>query len=380
MHILIAPNAFKHSLDASEAAFAIQDGLLQSRLACTCTCFPIGDGGDGTANLIIAQRGGTLVPSIVHDALGRNIHTSFGLIDEGMTAVIEMANASGIRTLKDHELNPLLANSFGTGEQIKAALDLGVKKVIIAMGGTATVDGGIGILRALGAKCMDAAGNEIATPGALGELVSIDTVGLDTRIPACEFIILCDVNNPLIGTNGAAEVFAPQKGAKGGDVQQLATGLSKFAEVADMLTGKAIASLHHGGAAGGAAAGLHGFLDARLVNGIDYYLHLTEFNAALAKADLVITGEGSIDAQTLEGKGPIGVARQARLLNKIVVAMAGKVPLEPHPGLQQYFDVLMPISHQPEALTAALQHTRLNLQRSAFTLGDILAVRRVASA
>src|SRR5215210_5128089 len=175
MRILISPNAFKHSLNAAEAAIAIQQGLIQSKLACECECFPIGDGGDGTGELIIQKCGGEFLNTETHDALGRKIKAAFGLIDEGKTAVIEMADASGIRLLKPDELNPLHATSFGTGEQVKMALNTGAKKMIIGMGGSATVDGGCGILKALGIRFLNALKQDLTgLPGSLTELASID--------------------------------------------------------------------------------------------------------------------------------------------------------------------------------------------------------------
>jgi len=375
MHILISPNAFKHSLTAEEAASAIRKGLTQSKLDCTCECFPIGDGGDGTAELIIKKCGGGLVNAEVHDALGRKINASFGLIDKGKTAVIEMADASGIRLLQPEELNPLHATSYGTGELIKIALDKGAGKIIIGMGGSATVDGGSGMLKALGIRFLDTAGEELVNlPASLTKLDKIDLSGLDERIKETKVIVLCDVDNLLLGEQGSAAIFGPQKGASIEDVKVLDAALAKLAEVALKQTGKNISEIKYGGTAGGAAAGLYAFLDAQLVNGIDYFLQLTGFSRALEKSDLVITGEGSIDEQTLQGKGPFGVAYCAKLKGLPVIGMAGKVPLERNAGLQKYFDVLLPIGQQPFDLQTALACTADNLIRTAGELGNLLAI------
>ncbi len=375
MHILISPNAFKHSLTAEEAASAIRKGLMQSKLDCTCECFPIGDGGDGTAKLIIKKCGGYHISAEVHDALGRKINASFGLIDKGKTAVIEMADASGIRLLQPEELNPLHATSYGTGEQIKSALDKGTEKIIIGMGGSATVDGGAGMLKALGVRFLGSNGVELVNlPASLTELVSVDLMGLDKRIRETEVIVLCDVDNMLLGKQGAAAIFGPQKGASVEDVHKLDAALSKLAEVTLQQTGKNISEIKYGGTAGGAAAGLYAFLDAKLVNGIDYFLQLTGFDKALENSDLVITGEGSIDEQTLQGKGPFGVAYCAKLKGLPVIGLAGKVPLERNVNLQKYFDVLLPIGHQPFDLQTALVSTADNLIRTAGELGDLLAI------
>jgi glycerate kinase len=377
MHILIATNAFKHSLNAEEAALAIQRGLKQSKAVHTSECFPVGDGGDGTGALIVRRCEGTMVDVAAHDALGRNIRASFGLIDAGETAVIEMADASGIGLLKPEELDPLRASSFGTGELIKSALDEGVKRIIVAMGGSATVDGGTGILKALGIRFLNTEGDELSTmPGDLAGLAVIDLSGLDKRILACELTVLCDVDNLLLGDQGAAAMFGPQKGASADAVKKLDAALTRLAALALVQTGKDMAAIKYGGTAGGAAAGLYAFLNAGLVNGIDHFLQLTGFEAAVERADLVITGEGSIDEQTLQGKGPFGVAYQAKLKGLPVVAFAGKVPLERNPDLQKYFDVLLPIGQQPVDLATALSCTESNLVRTAEETGNLLALMR----
>jgi glycerate 2-kinase len=379
LRILIAPNAFKNSLDAEGVALAIRDGLEQSALNCTCETFPIGDGGDGTGDLIIKKCAGELVSGMVHDPLGREIEASFGLIDSGKTAVIEMANASGLRLLKLSELGPLHANTFGTGEQIRLALDRGVTRIIIGMGGSATVDGGVGILKALGIRFLDEKGEELPTlPGDLVRLETIDVSELDHRIFDSEVIVLCDVDNTLLGEEGAAAVFGPQKGATAETLPKLEASLRRLAEVTLRQIGRHIAVLRHGGTAGGAAAGLYAFLGAKLVNGIDYFLQLTGFEAALEEADLVITGEGSIDEQTLQGKGPFGVARQAKLKGLPVIGVAGKVPLVKDPGLQEYFDVLVAIGNGPADLETAFRVTTENMVRTAWEIGNLLAVGRLS--
>ena len=376
MHILISPNAFKDSLRADEVAHAIQKGLLQSNLVCTCECFPIGDGGDGTATLLVEKCGGKFVNTRVRDALGRKINASYGLIDDGETAIVEMANATGIRLLQQEELKPLSATSFGTGEQMKAALESGVNKIIIGMGGSATVDGGVGILKALGVRFLDEEGDELLIlPEDLVNLTTIDVSGLDERILNCEVIVLCDVENPLLGKEGAAAVFGPQKGASADDIEKLNKSLSNLSKIVLKTTNIDISELKHGGTAGGAAAGLYALLNAQLVNGIDYFLEFTNFSTSLEKADLLITGEGSIDEQTLQGKGPFGVAYQAKLKSLPVIAFAGNVPLTEKTEINQYFDALIPITHQPMQLSDALPFTEENLIRTATMIGNILTLR-----
>jgi glycerate 2-kinase len=376
MHILIAPNAFKNSLDAAKVAMAIEQGLKSSKLECTMERFPIADGGDGTGSLIIEKCNGKIMSKEVHDPLGRKIKSSFGLIKNGKTAVIEMADASGLRLLKKEELNPLKTSSFGTGELIKSALDNGANKIIIAMGGSATVDGGCGILRALGIAFLDADGeNLLTTPEGLVNLARIDNSKLDPRIADSEIVILCDVNNKLLGPQGAASVFGPQKGASPDDVKVLETFLKKFATISLAQTGIDMADIKHGGAAGGATAGLYVWLNAQLVNGIDYFLSLTNFDEALERSNLVVTGEGSIDNQTLQGKGPYGVALKAKNKNIPVIGVAGKIPLEPDAELQRYFDVLLSINNEHVEIAEAMANTEKNLIRTATLIGDLIAIR-----
>ena len=376
MHILIAPNAFKHSLTADEAAEAISKGFLQSRLNCTCECFPVGDGGDGTGELIVNKCKGEWLDAAVHDPFGKKITARFGLIDEGKTAVIEMADASGIRLVKQEELNPLIATSFGTGEQILIALDKGARKIVIGMGGSATVDGGTGIMKALGIRFLNEAGEALEQlPQDLVHLSTIDISNLDKRIQETEIVVLCDVDNLLLGPNGSAAVFGPQKGAIGEGVKQLDGCLAKLSAIALQTTGKDMSAVTYGGTAGGAAAGLYALLNARLVNGIDHFLDLTDFEQSLQKSSLVVTGEGSIDEQTLQGKGPFGVAFRAKQKNLPVIAIAGKVPLEKNKDLQEYFYVLLAIGNQPTGLPEALRNTAGNLERTANELGNMLAFK-----
>ncbi len=376
MHILIAPNAFKNSLDAADVAAAIEEGLKLSRLDCTTACFPIADGGDGTGSLIVETCKGEVKWKEVHDPFGRIIRASFGLIDDGKTAVIEMADASGLRLLKKEELDPLLASSFGTGELIKFALDEGVSKIIIAMGGSATVDGGCGILSALGVSFLNAQGHRLrAIPGDLINMTKVDISALDKRVYNCELVILCDVDNKLLGPHGAAYVFGPQKGASPKAVNILDDFLKNFAAISYVKSGINMAVIKHSGTAGGAAAGLHIWLDAKMVNGTDYFLSLTNFDEALEGSDLLITGEGSIDRQTLQGKGPYGVASRAKDQRIPVIGIAGKIPLEQDDDLQEYFDTLVSINNEPADMATAMKNTKENLIRTAQGIGNLIALK-----
>jgi len=376
MQILVAPNAFKNSLAAEDVAEAIREGLQESNLQCTINCFPIGDGGDGTAGLIVKYYSGYSIPAVVHDPLMRKIPSSFGLIEGGKTAVIEMANASGLRLLQPNELDPLHTSSFGTGELISYALDRGVDKIIICVGGSATVDGAAGLLQALGFRFLDKNKKELTgIPETLLDLETIDLSLVDERAKQCKIFVLCDVKNVLLGKEGAAAVFGPQKGASAGDVKKLEASLTRLSDIIFKQTGKNINSLESGGAAGGMAAGLAAFLDVKLVNGIDYFLSLTKFDEALKSKDLVITGEGSIDIQTLQGKGPFGVAKRATERGIPVIGLAGKIPPDRIESLDKYFDVLLSIDSEETELAKALSHTKENLKRTSKEIGDVIAER-----
>lgn len=373
--IIVAPNAFKHALDAQAAAKAIGAGLRDSRLDCSVALFPIGDGGDGTCRLIHEKLNGELVQRTVSDPIGRPIAGSYSLVENGKTAVIEMADASGIRLLTTDERTPMTATSYGTGELILDALDQRVSRIVLGMGGSATVDGGCGILHALGLRFLDDAGSVLQPiPEDLKRLHRIDTTGLDQRIASCRITVLCDVDNKLLGAEGAANIFGPQKGANAQQVIELEGILSHISRLALQETGKDMAGVRHGGAAGGAAAAVYAFLGAELVPGIEHFLQLTGFDEALRDADCLVTGEGSLDEQTLAGKGPQGVAVRAKQSGIPIIGLAGQIPLRPSDALNELFDVLIPISHQAMSLDQALNDTYDNLYRSANMLGNMLHI------
>ena len=375
MHILIAPNAFKHSLTANETADAIQEGLKRSGLNFTSECFPIADGGDGTGHLIVEKCGGVWHEYEVHDPLGRLIKASLGITDQGKTAVIEMADASGIRLLNPEERSPLMASSFGTGELIRFALE--VEKIIIGLGGSATVDGGIGILSALGMKFRDADGLEVAAlPINMSRFRQIDSSAFDERVLRCQITVLCDVDNLLLGEQGSAAVFGPQKGASPADVKLLDLALSNLSDLAFKSTGIKMNEIIHGGAAGGIAATLRAFLNAELVNGGEHFLQITGFKESLKNANLLITGEGSLDEQTLQGKGPFAVAKYAKEKSILVIGLAGKVPLVDHPEMNKYFDLLLAIGNQPTDLETAMKYTASNLIRTSIIVGRFLSLSK----
>lgn len=372
MKILISPNAFKHAMPAFEVAKAIQKGVVNILPDAECILLPIGDGGDGTGDLLSQHLGAETISTTAKDPFGNIIITGFGYVKAEGLAIIEMCYASGIRLVAPEHLNPLFATSYGTGELMKRALDEGAKKIILGMGGSATVDGGTGILRALGMKFLDGDGREIIYPKDLSKLHHIEVSELDTRINDCEVIVLCDVGNFLLGTEGAAAVFGPQKGATPEMVTTLNEGLKRLSEVASRIGGKDMAAVNSGGTAGGAAAGLYAVINAKLVNGIEYFLDLVGFDAAVQDAAVVITGEGRLDEQTLQGKGPFGVARRAKQKGVMVIGLAGKVD-DPEHKLKPWFDVLTSINKVAVDLPTALKNTEKNLVSTASeTMSSIL--------
>lgn len=376
MHIVISPNAFKGSLTASEAAGCIAAGLKKSELSCTLKSIPIADGGDGTAHLISKKLSAESIKTMVHDPLGKRIEASFGWVNKTKTAIIELADASGIRLLNPQELSPLTATTRGTGELIKSALDKGVKKIIMGIGGSATVDGATGLLNELGMKFLDNQGKKIKElPKGLSALTRIDMSSMDSRIEEVEIILLCDVTNHLLGKNGAAAVFGPQKGADKKEVALLEKCLYQFNAIVKKDLNIDMDSFKHGGSAGGVAAGMAALLNAKLVSGISYYLEIVGFEKELKNADLLITAEGKIDAQTLEGKGPYGVAEKAMQQKIPVVIFAGQVPGKMEKKLHEYFNVILPIGHAPSSIAEAIKNTAADLERTAFELGNLLALK-----
>ena len=377
MRIVIAPNAFKGSLTAGVAAHCIAKGLKKSKLSCTLQLIPIADGGDGTARLISKKLSATSVNILVHDPLGKKIEASYGWVSKSKTAIIELADASGLRLLNHVKLNPLKSNTRGTGELIKSALNKSSKKILLGIGGSATVDGATGLLNELGVKFLDNHGNEIKElPKGLSALSHVDVSSLDRRLKDCEIILLCDVNNKLLGQNGAAAIFGPQKGADEKEVALLERGLDQLNKIVKKDLGVEMDSLRYGGSAGGVAAGMAAFTNAILVNGISYYLDIVGFEKELKNTDLLITAEGKLDTQTLAGKGPYGVAKKALQHQIPVILLAGQVPATAGKDLRRYFNVILPIGSAPVSIEEAIKNTAADLERTAMELGKLLALKK----
>lgn len=335
MKILIAPDKFKGSLSSPEAAAAIERGLKRVAPSVETVICPIADGGEGTVEALVAALGGELLFRQVSDPLNGKIIASFGLLGEPTPdghyhrAVIEMAAASGLHLIPESRRDPMLTTTYGTGELISAALEYQPEEVIIGIGGSATCDAGMGMAQALGVSFFDADGNKLGTGGReLSRLTWIDVSQLNPRIPQTKFLVACDVDNPLFGPNGAARVYAPQKGATPEMVEELDKGLVNFGYIVKRDLGKDIADLPGAGAAGGLGAGLVTFLNAELKSGIGLMVNTLELNKKLDGVDLVITGEGKVDAQTARGKAPIGIARLAQRKGIPVIMIAGQSELD----------------------------------------------------
>lgn len=323
---LCAPDSFKESLTAMEAARAMAQGIENADHDAEVRCLPMADGGEGTARALADATGGSMRAVPVHDPLGRPVEGHFGLLADGTTAVVETAEASGLALLEAKERNPLIASSYGTGELMLAAVRSGAKRIIVGLGGSATNDAGAGLLQALGVRLLDKNGNDLAHGGAaLANLTTIDISTMDPALKNVAITAACDVTNPLTGPTGASAVFGPQKGASKDDVATLDAALAHFAQVIDSQLGVAVNDVPGAGAAGGIGAALKGFLNAEFRPGIAIVIEQSGLDAAAQWADVVFTGEGSIDFQTKFGKTPAGVAETAKRHGKPVIAVAGHI-------------------------------------------------------
>ncbi len=324
MKVVIAPDSFKESLTAKQVCDAIQAGLARVWHDAKFVAIPVADGGEGTVQSLVDATQGRLVEVKVMGPQGKRVEAFYGMLGDNQTAVIEMAAASGLHHVPVAQRDPKLTTSFGTGELIRHALDQGVTKLIIGLGGSATNDGGVGMLAALGARFTNADGDPIQlTGGGLHELTHIDLQDFDPRLQNCDILVACDVNNPLCGDKGASAVFGPQKGATPEDVQLLDGALRQFGLLTEKVTGKMVLESAGAGAAGGMGAALLAYTQAILRPGIEIVLETVQLAHQVSDADLVITGEGRIDSQTVHGKTPMGVAKVAKRFDVPVLALCG---------------------------------------------------------
>lgn len=376
MKFVIAPDSFKESLTALEVATAIETGFKRIFPDADYVKLPMADGGEGTVQSLVDATQGKLIECEVTAPLGDKVKSFFGLSGDGKTAIIEMAAASGLHLVPPEKRNPLLTTSYGTGELIKLALDLGVESFILGIGGSATNDGGVGMLQALGMQCLDSQDKPIGFGGAeLANIVKIDVQQLDPRLQQVHIEVACDVNNPLCGECGASTIFGPPKGATSEMVKQLDAALSHFAEIAERDCGKQIRDQAGAGAAGGMGGGLLLLPSVQLKAGIQIVLDRLRLIDYVKDADVVITGEGRIDAQSIMGKTPIGVARTAKQFNKPVIAIAGCLREDYDVVFDHGIDAVFPIIHQLGDLSDILKQGEQNLISSAQNVARVLAFK-----
>jgi len=367
MKIVIAPDSFKGNLTAKQVADAIEIGINRLIPDAEIVKIPMADGGEGTVQALVDATDGEIITAEVSDPLGNRIKAEFGILgDSQKTAVIEMASASGLPLVPRDKRNPMLTTTYGTGELIRIALDKGCRKLIVGIGGSATVDGGAGMAQALGVRLLDKNSDEIPKGGGgLEHLDHIDTTSLDPRITETTTIVACDVDNPLVGPRGAPEVFGPQKGATPEMVKILDKFLDRYADIIKSDLGIDIKNIPGAGAAGGLGAGLMAFLGAQLRSGIDIVIDASGLEKHLKDTDIVITGEGRIDRQTIYGKTPIGVARTAKKYGIPVIAFAGNIGSDSHVVYDNGIDALMSIISYPMSLDTAMEHSQEFLADSA---------------
>ncbi|MBP1966158.1 glycerate kinase [Paenibacillus aceris] len=333
MKIIIAPDSFKGSISAADAAIAIQKGIKRCLPQAETILVPVADGGEGTLDSL-TRISCNKVSTVVTGPLGNPISAEYGILHGGTVGVIELASASGLELLEKEELDPLHTTTYGTGELIRHALDAGCRHFILAIGGSATNDGGAGILQALGVRLLDEAGCSVGSGGGeLQRIVSIDDSGLDARIAESTFIIASDVQNPMLGPNGATHIFGPQKGATPQLIEKLEQGMSVWADRIADKTGIRVHDLPGAGAAGGVGGVLLGFFKAQMKRGIDIVIAQSGLRDHLVDADLVITGEGRIDSQTASGKTPMGIAQEAQKFGVPAIALAGSIG----PGIEALY-------------------------------------------
>lgn len=365
MKIVIAPDSFKESLSALEVAAAIEAGFREVFPQAEYRKLPLADGGEGTVQAMIDATGGRRVEHAVTGPLGEQVAAFYGHVDGagGALAVIEMAAASGLELVPPARRDPCATTSRGTGELIRLALDAGARRFVLGVGGSATNDGGAGMLQALGARLLDAEGRELGPGGAeLARLARIDTAQLDARLAASDFQIACDVDNPLVGARGASAVFGPQKGATPAMVERLDAALARFAAIVARDFGQDVAGMPGAGAGGGIAAAMVVFLGGRLRPGVEIVAEAVGLDEAVRGADLVITGEGRIDGQTLSGKTPMGVARVAARHGKPVLAIGGSLAPDAGAVLAQGIGAVFAAVARPCTVAEALAAAQANLR------------------
>ena len=377
MKIIIAPDSYKESLTAMEVATAIEAGFRQVMPTAEYIKLPMADGGEGTVQSLVDASNGTIIEHQVTGPLGEQVPAFFGLMGDDKTAVIEMAAASGLHLVSPNLRNPMLTTSYGTGELILAALDHGVDHIIVGIGGSATNDGGIGMAQALGVQLLDNKGQALGFGGqALAQLASIDITTVDPRLAHIKLEVACDVDNPLCGKKGASHIFGPQKGATPAMVAELDQHLAHYAAIIKRDLAIDVKDMAGAGAAGGMGAALLGLFNAQLRSGIEIVIDAVHLGDIIKDADLVITGEGRIDSQTIHGKTPIGVARTAKKYHKPVIGIAGCLSQDYGVVYDHGIDAVFSVVPAAMSLEHAFNNAAVNVELTARNIAAIYCLGR----
>ncbi|WP_256383611.1 glycerate kinase [Photobacterium toruni] len=377
MKIIIAPDSYKESLTAMEVATAIESGFRQVMPNAEYIKLPMADGGEGTVQSLVDASNGTIIEHSVTGPLATQVNAFFGIMGDGKTAVIEMAAASGLHLVSPELRNPLLTTSYGTGELILAALDQSVEHIIVGIGGSATNDGGIGMAQALGVQLLDSNGQPLGFGGqALAQLATIDISHIDPRLATIKLEVACDVDNPLCGEKGASHVFGPQKGATPTMIAELDQYLAHYAAIIKRDLGTDIKNTAGAGAAGGMGAALLGLFNAQLRSGIEIVIDAVNLGDIVKDADLVITGEGRIDSQTIHGKTPIGVARTAKKYHKPVIGIAGCLSQDCGVVYDHGIDAVFSVVPAAMSLEQAFSNAAVNVELTARNVAAMYCLGR----
>ncbi len=375
MKIVVAPQAFKGSLDAVHVAQAISRGVRQVFADAEIIQLPVADGGEGTVRALVQASAGRTITTRVIGPLEAPVHATWGLLGNDDAGVIEMAAASGLPLIRREQRNPMRTTSYGTGELIRHALDCGVRTLIVGIGGSATNDGGAGMAQALGARFLDARGEPLPLGGGhLHHLDRIEISSLDSRLAGVAVEVACDVNNPLVGPNGASHVYGPQKGADPQMVRELDEALERYAEIVLRDVGKDVRDMPGAGAAGGMGAGLVAFLNARLRPGVEIVFDALRLDERMSGADLIITGEGRMDRQDLHGKAPLEVAKRARALGVPCIAVVGSTGRDYQVVYDHGIDAVIGTVNRPMAIDRAVAESARLITEAAMRACRLLGV------
>lgn len=367
MKVIISPDSFKGTLSALEAAQAIEQGIKQGNPGVETVLIPVADGGEGTMEALVLATNGHFVKTIVLDPLGREIEASFGVLGNQSTCVIEMASASGITLLHNTERDPRIASSFGTGQLIKSALEQGFRDFIICIGGSATNDAGVGMLRALGLRLLDESGRDVQKSiDGLYEVKQLDFSNWDTRLAESNISIACDVNNPLVGEHGASAIFGPQKGVKADEIDYFDQALTHWANIVEKEKGIRLHDYRGAGAAGGMGGALIAFLQGKFHQGIHLVLDVMEYSKKIKGANYIITGEGKSDVQTLHGKAPMGVLQCANQYEIPTILLSGHIEEQDKQMLEEHFHQVVSVVNESITTDMAMKEATKYLSQRAY--------------